>query len=49
MPTGSPKKLPERPKEAKKALKTFRNPYNIFVAISENRCPPKFILSLTDL
>ena len=26
-----------------------RNPYNIFVAILENQCPHKFILSLTDL
>ena len=26
-----------------------RNPYIIFVAILENRCPHKFILSLTDL
>ena len=26
-----------------------RNPYNIFDAILENRCPHKFILSLTDL
>ena len=26
-----------------------RNPYNIFVAILENICPHKFILSLTDL
>ena len=26
-----------------------RNPYNIFVAISENGCPHKLIMSLTDL
>ena len=26
-----------------------RNPYNIFIAILENWCPHKFILSLTDL
>jgi hypothetical protein len=45
-PTGSLKKLPGSPKEG---TKKFRNPYNIFVAILENRCPHKFILSLTDL
>ena len=27
----------------------YRNPYNTFVAILENQCPHKFILSLTDL
>ena len=26
-----------------------RNPYNIFVAVLENQCPHKFILSLTHL
>ena len=26
-----------------------RNPYNIFVAVLENQCPHKFILSLTYL
>jgi len=29
--------------------KQQKNPYNIFVAILENRCLHKFILSLTDL
>ena len=44
---GNPKKLPGCPQEAKK--NHGRNPYNIFVAILENPCLYKFILSLTDL
>ena len=47
-PTVSQRKIPGSPKEA---IKNFhgRNPYNIFVAILENQCLHKFILSLSDL
>ena len=42
------------PKASRKPQGSYRNfqgriPCNIFVAILENRCPHKFILSLTDL
>ena len=42
--SGSPKKLPRRYKKFQ-----GRNPYNIFVAILENRCLRKSILSLTEI
>ena len=44
---GSPKKLPGSPRKLQKFQ--GRNPYNIFVAILENRCRHELILSLTDL
>ena len=43
-----PKKDSRKPQGSYKNF-LGRNPYNIFVAILENRCPRKFILSLTDL
>ena len=43
-----PKKDSRKPQGSYKNF-LGRNPCNIFVAILENRCPRKFILSLTDL
>ena len=43
-----PKKASRKPQGSNKNFQG-RNPYNIFVAILENRCHHKFILSLTDL
>ena len=45
---GSPKKLPRSPHEATKKNQG-RDPDNIFVAILENGCLHKFLLSLTEL
>jgi hypothetical protein len=46
-PQEAPKSFQEAPRKLQK--NQGRNPYNIFVAILENRCLHKFILSLTDL
>ena len=45
------RKLQKYSRKPKGSHKNFqgRNPYNIFIAILENRCPHRFILSLTDL
>ena len=43
-----PPKVSRKPQGSNKNFQG-RNPYNIFVAILENRCPHKFILCLTDL
>ena len=49
------KKANKKPQKASRkppgSYKKFqgRNPHNIFIAILENRCLHKFILSLTDL